>query len=56
MKLTRAIVALCLLVVTGLASAANYTLWINGRAGSGANGVPGDYNNFSYWGPASTPA
>jgi len=56
MKLTRAIVALCLLVATGLASAANYTLWINGRAGSGANGVPGDYNNFSYWGAASTPA
>ncbi|MES2760208.1 MAG: hypothetical protein V4693_22760 [Pseudomonadota bacterium] len=32
------------------AGATNYSLWINGR---GAGGVVGNYNDFSYWGPAS---
>ncbi|MBI3712895.1 MAG: hypothetical protein HY253_08030 [Burkholderiales bacterium] len=36
-----------------LASAENYTLWINGRTGGG---VVGDYNSFTYWGPSSTAA
>ncbi|WP_426110910.1 hypothetical protein [Massilia sp. PWRC2] len=35
------------------ASAANYTLWVNGR---GAGGVPGNYQDFSYWGPAAVNA
>ena len=33
MKLLRLFTALCLLAFTGLASATNYTLWINGRTG-----------------------
>jgi len=53
MRLLRAIVALCLLVSSGLASATNYTLWINGRTGGG---VIGNYDSFTYWGPAATPA
>jgi hypothetical protein len=53
MKLLRFLVALCLLAATGLASAANYTLWINGRKGGGAIG---DYNSFTYWGPATADA
>ena len=42
-----------LLLAAGLASATNYTLWINGRNGGG---VVGDYNSFTNWGPASVPA
>jgi hypothetical protein len=42
-------VALCLLAAAGLASATNYTLWINGRTGGGAIG---NYNSWNYWGPA----
>jgi hypothetical protein len=53
MKLLRLMVALCLLAVTGLASATNYTLWINGRTGGG---IVGNYDSFNYWGPASVPA
>jgi hypothetical protein len=56
MKALRAWLALCLFLAAGFASAANYTLWINGRAGSGPEGTPGNYNDFSYWGPSSTPA
>ena len=40
MRPIRPCCALCLFLVSGLASAANYTLWINGRAG-GAVGAPG---------------
>lgn len=36
------------------ASAANYTLWIHGR--NGGNTQRGNYNDFSYWGPASASA
>lgn len=36
-----------------IASATNYTLWVNGRGGGG---VIGDYGSFTYWGPASTAA
>lgn len=39
--------------VSGIASATNYTLWVNGRGGGG---VVGDYNSFNYWGPSSTAA
>jgi hypothetical protein len=53
MKTLRMFVALCLLVCTGLASATNYTLWINGRTGGG---IVGNYNSFTYWGIGSTDA
>ena len=43
-----------LLAASGIASAANYTLWINGRANSA--GVAGNYDSFGYWGPASANA
>lgn len=35
------------------ALATNYTLWINGRNGSGQIG---NYDSFTYWGPSSTAA
>jgi hypothetical protein len=53
---SRLIATLCLpglLAAAALAGATNYTLWINGRNG---NGVVGNYDDFSYWGPASAPA
>jgi hypothetical protein len=53
MKLLRTFVALCLLAAAGLASATNYTLWINGRTGGGAIG---NYNSWNYWGPGTMPA
>ncbi|MES2320934.1 MAG: hypothetical protein V4633_01595 [Pseudomonadota bacterium] len=52
----RSFISVCVLsltVVTSVASAANYTLWINGRTGGG---VVGNYNSFTYWGPATTAA
>ena len=52
----RKIVAVCLLSLTAVASvasAANYTLWVNGRGGGG---IAGNYGSFTYWGPASTAA
>jgi hypothetical protein len=49
----RIMVVLSSLAVTGLASATNYTLWINGRTGGG---TIGNYNSFSYWGPSTTAA
>eukprot|EP01041_Mallomonas_annulata_P020654 gene20654-40497_t len=42
---------LSLTAVSSIASAANYTLWVNGRGGGG---VVGNYGSFSYWGPATT--
>ena len=53
---TRLMISICLLAMTaisGLASAANYSLWINGRTGGG---VVGDYASFTYWGPSTTAA
>jgi hypothetical protein len=44
---------LSLTAVSSIASAANYTLWVNGRGGGG---VVGNYGSFSYWGPATTAA
>ncbi len=55
MRPIRAFCALFLFLASSLAAAANYTLWINGRAG-GAVGAIGNYNDFGYWGPATTPA
>ena len=52
----RRVLWLCLLLTSAfasVASATNYSLWINGR---GAGGVAGDYNDFSYWGPANVAA
>jgi hypothetical protein len=52
----RFLVTLCLVsltAVSSLASATNYSLWVNGRTGGG---VIGDYNSFTYWGPAATAA
>jgi hypothetical protein len=53
MKLLRLLMALCLLACTGVASATNYTLWINGRTGGG---IVGNYDSFNYWGPGFVPA
>ena len=47
-RFIRRFISLCVLsltVVTSLASAANYTLWINGRTGGG---VVGNYNSFKF--------
>ncbi|MFN3789906.1 hypothetical protein [Massilia sp.] len=55
MRPIRTCCALFLFSASGLAAATNYTLWINGRAG-GAVGAAGNYEDFSYWGPSSTPA
>ena len=38
---------------SSLASATNYTLWVNGRTGGG---TVGNYNSFTYWGPGTTAA
>ncbi len=56
MKLKRLVLSVFLFAVYALgnlASAENYTLWINGRTGGG---VIGNYNSFTYWGPSSTAA
>ncbi len=39
--------------IASVAVATNYSLWINGRTGGGQIG---NYNDFTYWGPASTSA
>jgi hypothetical protein len=43
------------LAVSQSASATNYSLWIHGRNASQVT-QPGNYADFSYWGPASTSA
>jgi len=53
-RIVRVMAALALaLAAAGLAQATNYSLWINGRNGSGQLY---NYNDFSYWGPASVAA
>jgi hypothetical protein len=51
MRLLRLLLSLCLLagsgLAPGLASATNYTLWINGRTGGG---TVGNYDSWTYWG------
>jgi hypothetical protein len=54
LRLLVAFVLILLSTASGIASATNYTLWINGRSNSA--GVAGDYNSFGYWGPASANA
>jgi hypothetical protein len=51
----RLALSLCLpaMLAAGVAGATNYSLWINGRTGGGAIG---NYNDFTYFGPAATPA
>lgn len=44
---------LAALLLAASAQAANFSLWINGRTGGGQ---AGNYGDFTYWGPASTPA
>ncbi|PWF54566.1 hypothetical protein C7C56_006395 [Massilia glaciei] len=53
MRIALSALLLSLTAATSIASAANYTLWVNGRGGGG---VAGDYNNFGAWGPSSTAA
>ena len=56
MRSLRFSMGLCLLGLMGLtgsASAANYTLWINGRTGGG---TVGDYDSWTYWGPSGVDA
>jgi hypothetical protein len=54
-RAARLALSLCLpgALAAGLASATNYSLWIHGRNGGGAIG---NYDDFTYFGPASTPA
>jgi hypothetical protein len=55
-RFLRCLVTLVLLssaAFCSLASATNYTLWVNGRTGGG---TVGDYNSFTYWGPGTTAA
>jgi hypothetical protein len=49
----RILLALCLLAMSSVAAAANYTLWINGRTGGG---TVGNYDSWNYWGPGTTAA
>lgn len=51
----RALVGLVTLLLASEAGATNYTLWIHGRSSAGST-QPGNYTDFRYWGPASTPA
>jgi len=55
-RFTRWTISLCLAgltAVSGVASAANYTLWVNGRGGGG---IVNNYSSFGAFGPASTAA
>ncbi|MCX9156353.1 hypothetical protein OPU71_09490 [Niveibacterium sp. 24ML] len=52
-NLHRLVLALFLSCLAAPAMATNYTLWVNGRGGGGQIG---NYDSFSYWGPASTAA
>ena len=53
MRLMVSLSLLALTAVSTISSAANYSLWVNGRGGSG---VVGDYASFTNWGPATTAA
>ncbi|MET0962862.1 MAG: hypothetical protein ABWY05_08590 [Noviherbaspirillum sp.] len=53
-RLLPAFLLALLLTASGIAGAANYTLWINGRGNSA--GAVGNYNSFGYWGPAGVAA
>ena len=53
LRICRGVFVLFAFSVDVFASATNYTLWINGRTGGGQIG---NYDSFTYWGPASTAA
>jgi hypothetical protein len=53
LRLLVSVSLLSLAAVSSVASAANYSLWINGRTGGGE---VGNYNSFTYWGPGTTAA
>jgi hypothetical protein len=53
-KLISAVIVAVSVLVAPEASATNYTLWIHGK--NGGSTQAGNYADFSYWGPASTPA
>jgi hypothetical protein len=53
-KLFGIAVAAATLLVGTEAAATNYSLWIHGR--NGGSTQAGNYNDFSYWGPSTTPA
>lgn len=44
---------LTLAAISGIASATNYTLWVNGRSNSAS---VGNHADFRYWGPSTTAA
>jgi hypothetical protein len=48
-----AVFALCAGGFALMSQSANHSLWINGRTGGGQIG---NYNDFAYWGPATTAA
>jgi hypothetical protein len=55
-KLMRLACMVCLFLISAIAveaGATNYSLWIKGR---GSAGAVGNYNDFSYWGPAGVQA
>ncbi len=54
-RLLQTLLCTATLLVAGTAGATNYTLWIHGRNPSKST-APGNYNDFSYWGPATTAA
>ena len=55
LKLAAVLSATTTLLVSSVASATNYSLWIHGRNTSQSTQV-GNYADFSYWGPSSTAA
>ena len=48
--------AAVLVLAAGAVGASTYSLWINGRTGSGLSGAEGNYLDFGYWGPDSVNA
>lgn len=52
-RIFAALLFVSLSAMSSIASATNYTLWVNGRGGGG---VVGDYTSFTYWGPSATAA
>lgn len=53
LKLAGGCIAVIALAFSAVADSTNYSLWINGRTGGGQ---PGNYNDFTYWGPATVSA
>jgi hypothetical protein len=53
MRGERGVLLVALLSAALGANAANYTLWVHGR---GSGGQPGNYEDFTGWGPATVNA